>query len=366
MSLKRFVIQIAVFVVGIVVMDLALSQIAKRTVPEWRDAVREKEARILVKPYHHGLRPYAEFVHRFGDLRAPFFTNSLGFRDSRPREVSLKRHGRRILVIGDSITAGVGIAYEKTFAGLIAKDFAKRGIETLNAAVQTYSHQIYYVKVAHYLEKVELEVSEVVVFVDIGDVANDAEQYLIDGNGDVVRRDPNCRYGIGCRYGRMKTFKFWLADNSIIYRSYKILKAWRRESRQRERQSPFETAIGTPSGGWTVRDDEYRAYGEEGLRVADDVMTRLADFLRRRNVKLTVVVYPWPIQIAERDLDSRQVRFWRRWAAKNGAGFIDLFPDFIDGRDPKAVYTEYFIPYDIHFSERGHAFVASKFLERYR
>jgi len=102
------------------------------------------------------------------------------------------------------------------------------------------------------------------------------------------------------------------------------------------------------------------------IRVADDVMTRLADFLRRRDVKLTVVVYPWPLQIAEKDLDSRQVRFWRAWAAKTGAGFIDLFPSFIDGRDAKKVYAEYFIPYDIHFNDQGHALVASKFLDHYR
>lgn len=135
MRLKKILIKVCIFIVGIAVMDLALSQVLKRTAPQWRNAVLEKEARILLTPYHHGLKPYADFIHKYGDLSAPFYTNSLGFRDASPREVSLKRKGRRLLIIGDSITEGVGVVYEKTFAGIIDKTLQKDGIETLNAGV---------------------------------------------------------------------------------------------------------------------------------------------------------------------------------------------------------------------------------------
>ena len=66
MPRKTFFVKASVFILGIVVMDLCVSQIAKRIAPQWRNSVLEQDARILVNPYHHGLKPYAEFVHKYG------------------------------------------------------------------------------------------------------------------------------------------------------------------------------------------------------------------------------------------------------------------------------------------------------------
>ena len=94
-------------------------------------------------------------------------------------------------------------------------------------------------------------------------------------------------------------------------------------------------------------------------------MTKLSDFLSSRNIPLTIVAFPWPIQIAKKDLESKHVKFWRDWAAKNGARFMNFFPYYINDRSPEEVYNEFFVPYDFHFSERGHRFFASKFLSHY-
>jgi len=204
------------------------------------------------------------------------------------------------------------------------------------------------------------------VFLDIGDVANDATQYKIDGDGKVVRINPNCRYGIGCKYPAFKRFKFWLKDNSIIYRAYKLFKAAKKETKMRDKIDPYTFAVRAPSGSWTLGGKEYEEYGKKGLAVASAAMTKLSRFLADRKVSLTVVVYPWPAQIDKKDLDSLQVRFWRDWAEKTGSGFVNLFPFFIDGRDPKKVYQEYFIPFDIHFNKKGHKLVAAKFLDQFK
>lgn len=366
MPIRKIFIKASIFLIGIVVMDLVGTQIVKRVAPQWRNAVLEQETRILLNPYHHGLKPYADFVHKFGDLSAPFYTNSLGFRDASPREVSLKSKGRRLLIIGDSITEGVGLPYEQTFAGIIDRELKKDGTETLNAAVQSYAHQIYYTKVAYFIEKRNLEVTDVAVFVDIGDVANDVGQYKTDENGNVVRVNINCRYGIGCRMRPMKRFKFWLKDNSILYRSYKVLKTYRREKNARSAViTPLAAATNVSGALWTFDEKEYNDYGIKGLKVAGDAMTKLSDFLTRRNIRLTVAVYPWPDQIVAKDLDSRQVRFWRDWTAKNNAGFLNLFPSFINDRPAEEVYEKYFIPFDYHFNEQGHEMVAAKFLEQF-
>jgi len=270
------------------------------------------------------------------------------------------------MIIGDSFTEGVGFAYEKTFAGIIDKTLAKDGIETLNAGFQSYAHLIYYTKVVHFIETRNLEVSDVVVFLDVGDIANDVGQYKFDEKGNVVRVDPNCRYGIGCRQRTSKRFKSWLKDNSILYRFYKVFKTINRGKNAQRSVTPLKAATNVPGVRWTFLDKEYDEYGKKGLQIADRAMTRLSDFLAKRKINLTVVVYPWPDQIVQKDLDSRQVRFWRGWAKMNNAGFVNLFPAFIDQRPAEEVYAKYFIPYDSHFNEQGHAMVAAKFLEQFR
>jgi hypothetical protein len=364
MWLKKIIINACIFIIGVVVIDLALAQAAKRLVPSWRSVVMEKEARILVSPYHHGLKPYADFEHSFGNLRVPYFTNSLGFRDASPRKVTLQRKGRRVLIIGDSITEGVGVAYEKTFAGLIAKEIEEDGGEVLNAAVQTYAHLIYFAKIVHFVKTVGVEISEVIAFVDIGDIANDVTQYKFDDKGNVVRIDSNCRYGIGCRWRPMKRFKFWLADNSNLYRFYKEFKKYRRESKMRGRVDSLTAATNLVGARWTFLDSEFQEYAVKGMEIADRTMSKLNDFLSGREIGLTIAVYPPPDQIVQKDLDSKHVKFWRDWSARNNAKFINLFPAFIDGRDPKEVVGDYFIPYNYHLSERGHELIARKVIDQ--
>ena len=84
-------------------------------------------------------------------------------------------------------------------------------------------------------------------------------------------------------------------------------------------------AIEAPGVKWTVDCAEYDEYAEEGMAIADRVMTKLAKFLAERNIVMTVVVFPYPVQIANKDRDSLHVRFWKDWTTKNGVDFINMF-----------------------------------------
>ena len=120
----------------------------------------------------------------------------------------------------------------------------------------------------------------------------------LDENGNIVRHKINCRYGIGCRMRPMKRFKFWLKDNSILYRSYKVLKAYKREIKSRDTvTSPIESATNVPGALWTFDETEFKEYGVKGLKVAGNALSKLSVFLKKRNISLTIIVYPWPDQI---------------------------------------------------------------------
>jgi len=68
--------------------------------------------------------------------------------------------------------------------------------------------------------------------------------------------------------------------------------------------------------------------------------------VKPRGNRLTVVVYPWSGPIDHHHLDSRDVSFWRRWAAAQGAGFINLFPAFSRGGNTRDAPGRWFLAGD--------------------
>jgi hypothetical protein len=310
--------------------------------------------------YHHDLRPRVSVEDEvWGPRRSPYRTNSLGFRDRAVRDVPLRSNRPRVLFIGDSFTEGVGVTYEASFVGLVDAALASRGVEVLNAGVISYCPILYVRKVKHLLEDVGLEFDALVVHIDIGDI-QDEVTYKLDPEGNVRPRPARRVQELGAdqqhggrgffRFPRLKRF---LDRNSLLgSRAYVAI----------ERLFPME---GNRAGLWTVDDRFFEAYGREGLETAREDMDRLRDVLRAHGIPLTVAVYPWPDQVLHHDRDSRQASFWRRWAADNGAGFIDYFPRFIGNAPARDVLDRYFIPGDVHWNEAGHRVIADGFLEYY-
>jgi len=120
----------------------------------------------------------------------------------------------------------------------------------------------------------------------------------------------------------------------------------------------FQKNFQTEKDNWTLSEDIFRRWGARGLALAAEHMDRLAQLCRANNITLTVVVYPWPQQIFERDINSRQQGYWRDFCAARGIRFIDLFPAFINDRPAVEIYEKYFILNDVHWSEGGHRLVA--------
>jgi hypothetical protein len=347
----------------LVLLDFLLGAIVPR--PE------DDRVQVLQAPFHHGLAPMRTSVERWGRLEYRLATNSLGFRDSAPRAVPLRSDAHRVLFLGDSFLEGPGYDYERTLVGIVGRRLSAQGVECLCGAVTSYCPIIYWRKAKHLLEEVGLEVDEVVVFVDVSDVW-DSTRYHLDADGDVARRS---------RF--LKRAQEFLRRNTFVLG--RIATGLYRKHFVREKEVAADVRIEVPAGEegfdaaalgldkllslWTVEEGIYQAYGEKGLREATGYMDRLRDLLRARGLPLTVAVYPWPDQIARGDLDSRQVRHWRKWCEGAGAQFVDLFPRFVRKeaapREWRRFISEHFIEGDVHWSEKGYALAADAFLERF-
>lgn len=337
--------------------DLIFAQIAKRIIPEWRDATANASYHISHPVYHHGLAPNVESVAVFGRISARYVTNSLGFRDKAPRQAEPGRAAKRIFVFDGSFTEGANFELDDTVVGTIAAAVANDGYEVLNASLASYAPSIYYTKFRHLLETQGVQVSETEVFLDLFDIFDEAKCYYLKPNETVGNRS-----GLDAR--PMKRFKKILAEYSLICHTYWVFKDGGKE-KNRRCVGHFEAATNWDRARWTTDPSLRVKIGMPGLRQSRarlDDMKALAD---EHGVAMALVVYPWPDQIAEKDEDSLQVRYWKDWAEASGVRFYSLFAPFFT-RDLREVIDAYFIPFDFHYNVAGHAVIARDFLRQWR
>lgn len=323
---------------------------------------RDRSAfRVRSPIYHHGFEPGVSVDdERWGPLVASYRIDSLGFRDRAVREVPLRSPAWRALVIGDSFTEGIGVAYEDTFAGLAAAALAPSGIEVLNAGAASFSPIIYLRRVRNLIEDVGLRFDHLVVFVDIGDI-QDEVTYAFDEQGNVVSREARrLREERANRVHGRPFFLRSLALRRFLDRHTLLLARGYDLADGLLTRGPRRAAL------WTVDPQAFEEYGREGLERARAHMDALADLLARRGIGLTVAVYPWPDHVLLGDRDSRQSSFWRSWAAGRQAGFLDYFPLFVGTGDAKDTVRREFIPGDIHWNAAGHRVIAGPLVAHLR
>ena len=326
----------------------------------WLFIPRDNLFRCPHPVYHHGLLPNREDMTAWGDRRVEMITNSLGFRDSAPRQISPKPSGRRLLILGDSFTEGVGVRYQQTFSGLLAEALEPRGVEVLNGAVVSYSPKLYYLKARHLIQEVGLEFDQLAVFIDISDIQNEIsyepfEPAEFSTMGQLT-------FGLK-QFGRRRSFLYHsisrlvrtdVSAHAPTDQDHELFPCLHGMDIATMADPLFQEAASM----WTIKQAVFGKYGRRGLDLALENMGELAELCRASNIELTVVVYPWPQQIQHRLLENLQVTEWRAFAEQRGAKFVDLFPRFIDQRPHSVVCSKYFLKGDVHWNEAGHQLVA--------
>lgn len=353
------ILSVALGLLLLLVLDFGIRQ---AYVVVWRKLFPETpRLRVRDDFFHHGFRPNWSASDKFGPYTNLYFINSLGLRDAKVREVSVRKTKPPILFVGDSFTEGVGVPWEKTFVGRVARALEPQGVEVLNAGVAAYCPVIEKVKLRTLLRDQGLEVDRVVVFIDIADIGD--ELYYEETAEGKIRQTP-----WGPFHEKAEDLKKfhrtsqWLEQN--VEKNFVVLGAVLRNLRQKKEHQVSMSVTFLPGPEWPDYDGELREFVEQGLREAKASMSDLAKLVRAQGALLTVAVYPWPPQIRAGTRPSRAEVEWSEWAKDNGAEFINLFPLFVSGAPPEEVVAQYYIPGDCHWNENGHALVAQELLRR--
>jgi lysophospholipase L1-like esterase len=327
-----------------------------------RGEEKQRPARIANAIYDHGLAANFDGYDVWGEVRYRLITDSLGFKDASVREVALKSASRRILLIGDSFTEGIGVSIEDSFAGMLQRAGQERSekIEFLNAGVASYSPSIYYKKIKYLLDT-GLQFDEVVLFSDTSDVTDEATSYFCIDDDPKYR--VHCTAAEGSAQPGVTSPKKpnFLIDNFVVTNKVRISVKRSIQSFLGNRRKSIDTdhaRIGWAVPGLPVGNDYLPLGIDGGIARSLQNMRALSDLLATRNIPLTIVVYPWAQQIAQEDRDSRQVALWSEFCPGRCKAFINLFPVFFAAADAdKDWYEHLFILGDDHFSAAGHRFM---------
>lgn len=316
---------------------------------------------------HHSLRPDCSAVRAWGHERYLLSVDSEGFRDKTVRQVALTDPRPRILMLGDSFTESLG-PWNTSFVGRIADKFPQ--YEILNGGVIGYSPSTY-LSTARLALMRGLEFDEVIVFIDMSDIQDEASiVHDVGSSGAVVFAESQSRYAPWYSNLRQSISKHLVLTNYIAeFVERKLVNFGCYYLSHNFEGNVFDLE----RSAWTYREvDENQVVElgfaplglEGGIDKAKRKMDMLQQELARRNIPLSVVVYPWPAQLVHDNVDSRQVRIWREWCNGKCKRFVSAFPEFFAAKaqcpklEPGCWYAKNYTFGDVHLNAGGNAILA--------
>ena len=94
-------------------------------------------------------------------------------------------------------------------------------------------------------------------------------------------------------------------------------------------------------------------------------MEKLYNLLQENNIKLSVAVYPHPGQILYDEVNSKQVKIWKKFCENKCHKFFNFFPSFFNYAKTNGKHetiSKFYLKNDVHINEEGNRFFAEEFL----
>ena len=319
---------------------------------------------------HHRLEPGAVSEMRSNEFRATLHVNSLGLRG--PEIATEKDAGvYRILMLGDSMTMGEGVADDQTFSVLLERsltDALGRRVQVLNAGVDSYTPLLAYLALRTRL--IDLKPDAVVLNFDMSDLVQESYYRTLarfGPDGDVLAV-PNPEGGR--TLGRSITR--WVSRNLYALR----LVFLSLQDRLREGKATLNDAVVSRMSDSLLlhtlaQDAEDRT---DQWRAVFDSMERIQELCGRHSALFVVTIYPWGHQVNDDEwlpgrwnwmpegarASDAPFRAVGEFCRRSDIPFVDATPAF----RASAGGERLFFRWDMHWTPAGHQ-VMGRVLQSY-
>ncbi len=278
------------------------------------------------------------------------FTDDMGLRIGK-KYIKKDENKENIFIFGDSMTYGVGIEYEKTYAGLISNYF--NNYNTYNFAVGSYSPTVHLYKLKKAINS-NIIPKKIFIFLDFSDVIDEAGRWYLDPETNI----PRLRNKTHIKKESFVDKNFKLVKNIFVYINYNLRTFRSYLKKEIANSDKIKTSI---QSNFTYTDlnllDQRfweKDYFNNGIKSIERNFDEFKSISKKNNFDIYLVIYPW----AE-TLEFGQEKFnWSKFANKlcnsENCFVIDAIPEFISYKQKNNNWIrELYFLNDEHFNAFG-------------
>ena len=381
------------FIFYLIVFDFIISQLFlldilyKKKIDIFKSDI---ENRVPHKVYKYTFKKNSEFVARYDYKYSlkdySISTNNLGFRDKNIR--TLKKNKTYSIVIGDSFVEGVALNYDDTLVASLNKQLSKNEynkFEFLNAGVSSYSPYIYRKKIENILQTNNwLNVNSVIILYDKSDVG-DNTAYLNRPSEFSVEKKIFKNKKREKLFQDLKSLNFFSiftgqtitgiflreivgtsVENLVRYISFRF------KSSRDENINFFKISEEKINSLYASDFHRLQSFfypplwdneGKNSIDFAFEDFIKLQTFLNKKNIKLYVVVYPWPFDLLDVKIRTKYLKYLDKKFNESNIEKLIIYDDFLKGNVIKNI-SKFYIPKDVHFNKKGNQILSNNIYEK--
>ena len=344
------------------------------------------ENRVPNKYYKYTFAKKKSFKSNYQGHEFIVKTNNLGFRDSEVRD--LDKNNNYTIIIGDSFVEGVPFEFEDTLVGYLNKKLKDKKVkdrEFLNAGVASYSTYIYQKKIIKILDSNPwLKTDMVILLLDKSDVFDDLSYLDRPEYFPIEKRKYKSKFKDEF-FDDLKKLYLWrfiykqTTTGTFIKHLGDIIELEIRNLRDRyilskkleksffnisSKQIKSFRSINTKS---YITDyfygKEWKTGGKKSVDFSIENLINLKNFLENKNIKLFVVLYPWPFEIADKIPRENYLNYIIPKLVEKKINYISAYKYFLDG-DIYSNISESYIYNDVHFNKNGNKILSDIIWEK--
>ena len=290
-------------------------------------------------------------------------TDENGFRFSGKKKDPQKKN---IIFLGDSLTYGMGLSYEKTFAGILEQK--NENFNFYNLGVAGYSPTVYLYQLKELIKKGIIP-TKIFLTLDISDVKDEASKWKVDNSVDHPLYIFNKKVEIDKKNLSFKRKNF--KGSRLIARSvnnfFRNVKLTYLSKTNKPIIDPGQTVRGSFLY-LDIKDTKqslWKPIGFQGsIKKIKKNIAEIANISAELNAELYIMVYPWPDTLYYGTKKFDWISFAQEVCSENNCNkLINLFPEFQKVRDNNLNwYYNLYIGNDLHISEKGQKIIVNKLL----
>ena len=287
------------------------------------------------KGYFYFLKKNCQTSERFkrGFPSTNLFTDEFGLRTG--KNTKKNSSYENIFIFGDSMTFGVGLEYENTYAGLIDK--AMKNYNIYNFGVGSYAPSVHLYKLKEAIRN-NINPNKILLFLDLSDVTDEARRWVDDEDGIPKRPEEKPHWA-------QKKIKE--KNNSFLVKNFKLsqeiaalvnynLRNFRSKVKNKIAQDENNLKIKFSVQGqftYTKFENLDKSYWNKsdfakGLKKVNEKISKISKIAKENNSEFYLIIYPWGETLYKGEEEFSWSNFGKQLCDKNDCILINAIPEF--------------------------------------